>query len=188
MSMTVRKRRDTETPRVFMHKVADVRGGVAVNVSELGDDFLAEGAIIGKPDSAGLCHVVKVAVLAADLAAAGTSVNVKKGSHLKVGNVVMADGGDKAVAITAIDKSNKAYDVLTITAIGKIDQGGYLIEASEAKDSGAAMKVEPFAVVGTGKPVIPNTNLDTDAWLIGVTKGNAFPKAVAEKITGIINY
>lgn len=186
--MTVRKRKDTGVPRVFMHKVADVRGGVAVKVSELGDDFLAEGAIIGKPDSSGLCHVVKIAVLTADLAEAGTSVNIKKGSHFKVGDAVMADGGSKAVAITAIDKSNKAYDVLTITAIGQIGQGGFLIEASEAKETGATMKVEPFAVVGTGKPAIPNENLDTDAWLIGVTKGNAFPAAVAKKITGIINY
>ena len=30
MSMTVRKRRDDKTPHVFIHKIADVRGGVSV--------------------------------------------------------------------------------------------------------------------------------------------------------------
>ena len=33
MSMTVTRRKDTRTPRVLMHKVADIRGGVSVNVS-----------------------------------------------------------------------------------------------------------------------------------------------------------
>ena len=40
MAMTVQRRKDTKVPRVFMHKVADIRGGVSVKTSELGGDYL----------------------------------------------------------------------------------------------------------------------------------------------------
>ena len=46
MSMTVKRRKDTNTPRVFMHRVADIRGGVSVNVSELDCDYLPEQAFM----------------------------------------------------------------------------------------------------------------------------------------------
>ena len=65
MGMTVTRRKDTRTPRVFMHKTADIRGGVSVKVSELGGDFLNEGAVLSAPDN-GICHVVKIAVLQAN--------------------------------------------------------------------------------------------------------------------------
>lgn len=50
--MTVTRRKDTRTPRVFMHKTADIRGGVSVKVSELGGDFLNEGAVLSAPTTA----------------------------------------------------------------------------------------------------------------------------------------
>lgn len=46
MAMTVKRKADIKLNRVFMHKVADVRGGVSVNSSELGDAFLLEGTPI----------------------------------------------------------------------------------------------------------------------------------------------
>ena len=65
MAMTVSRRKDTQTPRVFMHKVADIRGGVSVNVTELGGDFLREGSVLSEPVD-GISHVVKIAVLTAE--------------------------------------------------------------------------------------------------------------------------
>ena len=58
--MTVQRRKDTKLPRVFMHKVADIRGGVSVKISELGGDYLHEGAVLSAADN-GICHVVKIA-------------------------------------------------------------------------------------------------------------------------------
>ncbi len=40
MSMTVRRVKDTRTKTVFMHKIADIRGGVSVKTSEIGGDNL----------------------------------------------------------------------------------------------------------------------------------------------------
>lgn len=58
MGMTVRRVKDTRTKKVFMHKIADIRGGVAVKTSELGGDYIPEGTVLSQPDN-GICHVVK---------------------------------------------------------------------------------------------------------------------------------
>ena len=191
MGMTVRRRKDTRTPRVFMHKVADIRGGVSVKVSELGGDYLPEGAVLSAPDAGGICHVVKIAVVAAAVEESGTTIKVKKLHNFKVGDYVMAGEGGVAYAITAIDTAgSKDYDTLTVgTTLGALSQGDFLMEAAaESATTTSALKHVPLALVGTGKPVIEGTNLDTDAWVIGVTKGNPLPQCVAEHLRGIINY
>ncbi len=188
MSMTVRRRIDDTTPRVFMHKVADIRGGVSIAVSDLGGDWLREGALISASTN-GICHVVKYAKVTANVAASGKAINVAKGHNFKIGDFVMTAVGEKAYAIASIDVSNKDYDIINIgTALGAIEKDAYIYEsAAESADTSSAYKYEPLAVVGTGKPIIPNDNINTDAWLIGVTKGNDVPAALAAKLTGIIN-
>lgn len=188
--MTVKRRKDTRTPRVFMHKVADIRGGVSVKVSELGGDYLREGAVLSAPDN-GICHVVKIAEVAAEVSDSETAIKVKKLHNFKAGDFVMAGEGGKAYAITAIDGSSKDYDTITVeTTLGvKIEEGGFIIEAAaEDTNNGSKLKYTPLALVGTGKPVIEGQNLDTDAWLIGVTKDNPLPECVAKHLKGIINY
>ena len=93
--MTVKRRKDTQTPRVLMHKLADIRGGVSVNVTELGGDFLPEGAVLSAPID-GICHVVKIAKLTEEAGSSDTTIKVAKGHNLLVGDVVMADEGGKA--------------------------------------------------------------------------------------------
>ena len=111
--MTVQRRKDTRTPRVFMHKVADIRGGVSVKISELGGDYLREGAVLSAPDN-GICHVVKIAEVVAEVGASDTAIKVKKLHNFKVGDFVMTAEGGLAYAITAIDESNKDYDTITV--------------------------------------------------------------------------
>lgn len=186
--MTVTRRKDTRTPRVFMHKTADIRGGVSVKVSELGGDFLNEGAVLSAPDN-GICHVVKIAVLSAEATTAAIKVN--KGHNFKVGDFVMADEGGKAYAITEITTTEKTHDTIKVgTTLGvKIEKGGFIIEAAgESTTTTSRLKYTPLSLVGTGKPIVPNSNLDTDAWLIGVTKGNPLPECVMKHLKGIINY
>lgn len=190
MSMTVTRRKDTRTPRVFMHKTADIRGGVSVNVSELGGDFLNEGAVLSAPID-GICHVVKIAVLTAEATATATEIKVKKGHNFKVGDFVMADVGGEAYAITSIVTTEKTFDTITVgTTLGvKIVKGGFLIEAAaQSTNNTSSLKYIPLSVVGTGKQIIPKSNLNTDAWLIGVTKGNPLPDCVTKFLKGIVNY
>lgn len=185
--MTVRRNKDTRTPRVFMHKVADIRGGVSVNVSELGGDYLREGAFLSAPVD-GVCHVVKTATVSADVAEAEKTVKVEKLHNFKSGDFVMAKVGGVAVKIATIDTSNKAYDVLTLSAaLGAISKGSQIAEAKSAAENTSALKYQPLSVVGTGKPIDPKSNLDTDAWVIAVTHGNPIPEFMADALKGIIN-
>lgn len=173
-----------------MHKIADIRGGVSVCISELGGDWLREGAVLTKPDENGLCHVVKVGKVVAEVEATGTEIKVAKHSNFAKGDFVATKIGGLAYAITAVDDTNKDYDILTVgTTLGAIAKGGFLVEAkAESKATSSKLKYEPFAIVGTGKQIIPKTNLDTDAWVIGVTKGNELPDFIASALKGIINY
>jgi len=190
MAMTVTKRKDSNLPRVFVHKVADIRGGVSVATAELNVDFLAEGTPLSAPVS-GVAHVVKFAIVQANATNSATTIKVYKGHNFKVGDVICAAENGAAYAITGIDTSNSAYDSITVgTTLGVAltKDVSYIFHAAEAGASGAALKYAPIALVGTGKPVIANHNLDTDAWVIGVTKGNNLPALIAGKLKGIINY
>lgn len=185
--MTVKRKRDDLVPRVFVHKTADIRGGVSVAASELGGDYLREGAILSEPNK-GLVHVVKIGEVAAAVAAADTTLKLKKNHNFKVNDVVFATAGGAAMKITAIDASNKAYDALTLSgAVGAIAAGGFVCEGKSQAASGAALKYEPQSVNGTGKPIEPDSNIITDAWVIGVTKGNPVPSFITAKLKGIIN-
>lgn len=191
MTMTVRRRKDTATPRVLLHKVADVRGGVSVATSELGGDYLPEGAVLSAAAD-GICHLVKVARVTAEVGATDTAIKVAKMHNFKVGDYVMAKADDKAYAITKIDTSAKDYDTITVgTTLGAIAVGGFLTEAKAeatgASGSKSEIKYQPQSVNGTGKPVVAGSNLDTDAWVIGVTKGNALPDFIASALKCIVN-
>lgn len=186
--MTVNKRRDDRLPHAFMHKVADVRGGVSVDTAELGGDFLPEGAVLTKPVN-GITHLVKIAVLTAAATNEATSLQVKKNHNLKKGDVITFKIGGAAYAITAIDTTGKT-DIITLSkTLGvALAIGDCVSEAKESGAEGSALKYEPFCVNGTGQHVKQNSNLATDAWIIGVTKDNPLPDYVAEKLKGIINY
>lgn len=191
MGMTVQRRKDSKFPSVIMHKVADIRGGVSVNVTELGGDYLRQGAVLSMPDAKGICHVVKTAVLVEEASATEVNLKVAKGHTFKVGDFVMAKEGAKAYAITKIVTTDKKLDTLTIgTTLGeKIAKGACIVEAkAQATTADSALKYQPFAIAGTGKPIIKGDNLDTDAWVMAVTKGNPLPACVESKLKGIINY
>lgn len=185
--MTVQKRRDDATPRVFIHKVADVRGGVSVATSELGGNYLREGAILSAPVD-GVTHVVKTAEVVADAAAADKTIKVSKFHNFKVGDIIMTEPGKPAHAITAIDDSGKKFDMLTVaTAIGAIAVGGHIVEAKADAAADSVLKYEPQSVNGTGQPFDPKSNISTDAWVQGVTRGNPVPAFLIDKMKGIIN-
>lgn len=189
--MTVQRRKDDKSPRVIMHKIADVRGGVSVYASELGGDFLPEGAVLSAPDDKGICHVVKTAVLYAATSASDKTLKVKKGHNFVKGDVVTADKGSAASTISSIDSTtSKEYDSITLgAALGVLAKGSAVTEATKATTStDSTLKYTPFAINGTGKPVFADSNINTDAWVIAVTKGNELPASIAEQLKGIINY
>ncbi len=118
--MNVRRSKDSKLPKVFEHKVADVRGGVGVAVDELGDDYLLEGTPISRPEN-GLCHVVKTAELTEALTAEATEVKVKKFHHFKEDDFVMLTVGTKAVKVTKVNRKAQSHDIITLeSALGQV--------------------------------------------------------------------
>lgn len=189
MKMTVKRRKDTSVKKVFQHRIADIRGGVGVKTSNLGGDYLFEGTPLGAPVD-GLCEVVKIARVVKTVGTSDNTIEVEKGHHFKVGDYATSNEKAKAYAITAIDKTNSAKDVITVaTTLGaKIEVGGFIVEAAaEATGNTSALKVIPQSLNGTGYEVKPNDNIFTDALIIGTTKGNPLPDCVADKLKGIIN-
>ncbi len=185
--MTVKKRRDDLTPRYVIHKVADVRGGVSVATSELGGNYLREGAVLGAPIE-GVTHVVKTGEVVAEAAAADTTIKVSKFHNFKVGDIVMTSLNGAAHAITAIDESNKKFDAITVkTALGAIPVGGFIVEAKAEATADSALKYEPQSINGTGQPFDSKSNIQTDAWVVGVTRNNPVPGFIVDKLKGIIN-
>lgn len=189
MAMTVVRRKESRLPRIFEHKVADIRGGVSVATADLGSDYVHEGTALSAPIN-GICHVIKTAQVTAVVQDSEKVVKVKKGHHFNVGDVVLISEGAKAVKIEKIDKSEKTIDTVTLKeTLGKIEIGESIVEAkAEAGSDTSALKYIPLSVVGTGKAVESNSNINTDAWLIGTTKGNNLPKVVADYLKGIINF
>nr|DAJ68883.1 MAG TPA: Head fiber protein [Caudoviricetes sp.] len=190
MGMTVKKVRDTRIPRVFQHKVADVRGGVGVVVSELGGDFLLEGTPLSIPDK-GRCHVIKTAEVVEQVESDATEVKVKKFQHFKEGDFVMLTVGAKAVKVAKVDRSKANFDTITLEeALGStIEKGKHLLEAKEKSESNTSeLKYTPFALVGRGQKVVQGDNFDTDAVVIGVTRGANIPAEVLQYLKGIVDY
>lgn len=190
--MTVRRKTESKVPHVFVHKIADVRGGISIATSVLGGDYIKQGAVVSAPTN-GICNIVKVGVLYAAATATDTTYKVKKHSNFAVGDYITAATGGTAYAITAIDYTNSAYDVITIgTTLGVvIDEGGTIVEAAaeaDGSDSTSALKYTPFALVGTGGSFSTTSNFATDGILIGVTTGNILPDEVYNALKGIINY
>jgi hypothetical protein len=190
MGMTVKKVRDTRIPRVFQHKTADLRGGVGVVTSELGGDYLLEGTPLSTPEK-GSCHVIKTAEVVEQVESNGTEIKVKKFQHFKEGDFAMLTVGAKAVKVTKVDRTKDGFDTITLEKAldTTIEKGKHLLEAKEKSEGNTSeFKYTPFALVGAGKKIVPGDNIDTDAVVIGVTRGANIPPEVLQYLKGIVDY
>ena len=187
--MIVKKQGDTAQTKIFVHRIADIPGGVSVKGSELGGDFLFAGTPIGAASS-GICSVVKYAKVLTQVGNTDVTIDVAKGHHFKVGDIVMATAGAKAPTITAIDKTTSTTkDTITVdaTIATVIAVNAYIYQAAAVSTTTtSALKVTAKSMVGTGVAVNANDNVTTDAWIIGVTQNNALPSLITT-LTGIFN-
>lgn len=165
MSLTIKRKKDNRVVKCILHRVADIPGGVTVQVANLGGSALFEGTPLGK-GSNGLYVVCKTAQVITKANASATTYEVAKGHHFKVGDRFATDACD-GQTITAIDKSDAAKDVITVgTTLGAIVKAGTC--AFESSGANKTLKVAPVAIAGSNYDVENGENLFTDAWVIGV--------------------
>lgn len=90
--------------------------------------------------------VIKAYRLYSAVAAADTSIKLKKGSGVAVGDVIAT--GKKGVACTAVDTSNDSYDLVTVTLGVAVAEGSVLYQAKEASTTAAEPLLSPEFVTG----------------------------------------
>lgn len=106
-------------------------------------DELPPYCVVGKDENGGY-RVIKTALVTEALEAEGTTVKVNKSHLFAVGDFVTVGGGLKGASdkITAIDKSNAGYDVITLeAAIGAAEVGQVLVGVKEKTTAGKATLV-----------------------------------------------
>ncbi len=169
--LEIKREKDSRVVKCILHRVADIPGGVGIDTANLGGNALKEGTPLGK-GSNGLYKVVKTAKVTENASNSATSIKVAKGHHFIAGDKI-SNGTANAQTISSIDKTNAAYDVITVgTTLGAaLSVGDVLFEAN----SGATtLAVTPICVAGSNYDVEAGKNLFVDAWVIAVVlEGNA---------------
>lgn len=145
--------------RCILHKVADIPGGVGINPNSLNNDFLLEGTPLAKGTN-GLYDVVANATLTKAAATSDTSIEIKKGSHIKIGTVILG------ATVQSIDRTNPNFDTITL------DKG-----MSTAGAIGAIVGENKIVVgvCGTEKNVSNRGNIFVDCWVIAVVQQSNSP-------------
>lgn len=172
MSLRIERKKDSRVVKCVLHRTADIPGGVTVSVANLGGSALFEGTPLGKGAN-GLFVVCKTAQIITTAGSTATTYEVAKGHHFKVGDYFATDACE-GKAITAIDKSNAAKDVITLAATlgAEVEAGTCAFEASGANKN---VKVAPVAIAGSNWDVKEGDNLFVDAWVIGVVRESNAP-------------
>lgn len=117
MAMTVKKKSDIAVASRIVKRIADIPGGVTVKNAEILGDVLKDATVISAPDTNGITHLVKWAVVQAAAAANATAIRVLKGSDIKVGETLAVDNPRCIPAeITAITTSATGYDTVALEA------------------------------------------------------------------------
>ena len=115
MALTIKRQSDNRVAKCVLHRIADIPGGVTVSVAELGGNALFEGTPIGV-GSNGLYNVIKTGKVVTAYNS-GTSLEIAKGSHFKVGDKIADEGATMHATITAIDRTTYTdKDVVTLAA------------------------------------------------------------------------
>ena len=178
-------------PVVFDHLFAEkVGGGLVKNASYDRHPGLAVSVD-------GVC--LKAAVLVEDADYDATSIKVKKGSGLVVGDCIAT--GSVAVAISAVDSSHDDYDILTIAAFGvDLDEGDIVFQATaatraagyddcESADDGALKVVSDSATTGQinlaeATPYYGSKTLAANDYVKAVPKVDMTPKVAPAFVLG----
>lgn len=147
--MYLKREKEFQYHPAIIKMLEDVVGGGTIARSDLRTalfdgqplDELPPFCVVGK-DSNGAYHVVKTAKVTEAVEATGKVIKVAKNHLFAIGDFVTAGGSFTGASdkITAIDKSNVGYDMLTIeAAIGEIALPAILVAVKAKAAAGSAV-------------------------------------------------
>jgi LysM repeat protein len=166
--LKIDRKSDSRIIKAILHRLADIPGGVTVSVADLGGSALVEGTPICV-GSNGLYNVMKTGKVVTEYSS-GTSLEIAKGSHFKVNDKITNEAGAVVATISAIDKTNAAKDVLTLSGALGVTLA-----------VGAVIVLCTTSTVNHGA-VVQGAVSATDATSFNVDKGHTL--AIGDKIAG----
>jgi hypothetical protein len=118
-----------------------VQGGFVLDITGLANGtILYRGTPLVYDEAARTAVCLPVAKIHANATNSATTYQIEKGSNLLVGQNFAVTSGGAAYAITAIDTSNSAYDVVTVgTTLGVAVTAGQFAFGSTATGATAAV-------------------------------------------------
>lgn len=168
--------------------IEDIQGGGTIARAELKGiiDELPPLVIVGK-DANGLYHVVKTGKVTAVAAADAVAIQIAKKHAFKVGEAVTVGGALTGASdvISAIDKTNAAYDTITLSgAIGaaKINDVLVLVTAKAAK-----FKYTP-EVITMNKVDVTVANQQSGLLVRGTVNEAVMPYPVDDAIKALLRF
>lgn len=172
--------------------IEDIQGGGTIARAELKGviDELPPLVVVGK-DTNGLYHVVKTAAVTAVAAAGAVAIQVAKNHAFKVGEAVTIGGALTGASelITAIDKSNAGYDIITVAAtIGAAAVGNVLVLAeTKAAAKAAKFKYTP-EVITMNKVDVTVANQQSGLLVRGTVNEAVMPYPVDDAIKALLHF
>ncbi len=148
MGLTLTREKSTGGIPIFQQVPENAQGGYVLDATGLTAGVLVPaGTVMGASDSTRLAKPLKVAQVYENAISSATAIKVLKGQLFIVGDYVAKTVGGAAYAITAIDQTNAAYDLLTVgTTLGVALTVGDSLFQSSATGATAAV----YAVVAKG--------------------------------------
>lgn len=180
MGMFLAKETINRGVTIFQKVHETAQGGFTLdNTGLVAKSTLLAGTVMGYDESTRMAVVIKSAVLQADATNTATTYQVKKGHTFAVGNYLAATTGAKAYAITAIDTSNGAYDVLTVgTTLGvALTAGTALFQSATTGASNSSFFVTPKGLLFEDVDVYPHASVSV------VVRGTVY----ARRIPGVVD-
>lgn len=172
--------------------IEDIQGGGTIARAELKGtiDELPPLVVVGK-DTNGLYHVVKTAAVTAIAASDAVAIQVAKNHAFKVGEAVTVGGAMTGASelITAIDKSNAGYDIITVAAtIGAAAIGNVLVLA-EAKAAAKAAKFKYTPeVITMNKVDVTVANQQSGLLVRGTVNEAVMPYPIDDAIKSMLHF
>lgn len=148
MGFTVTREVSAGGVPIFQQNYENAQGGFTLDTTGLtAGAIVPAGTVMGADAATRKAKVIKTAKVQANASNTDVAIKVEKGHLFVVGDYLAAVVGGKAYAITAIDTTNAAYDVLTVgtTLAVALSVGDALFESSA---TGATAAV--YATVAKG--------------------------------------
>lgn len=190
MSLQIVRTDGLSGQEVFQKILEDVPGGGTLKITELkaATTWLNKGAPVQYLESTRVVNLVKTALLQANATDTAVVYRVEKNHEFKVGDYLAVTVGAKAYAITEINTSNAAYDILTVgTTLGEALTAADVVVLFESGATGASAAAYKYTANGILRSGVKIDQANTAATAVAiVTRGTVYQRRLPFSLTAAI--